>query len=152
MLFMGCSPEISSEAPQDMPDDFNFSLSYGTYGKQKIDTFNNTVVKDLVVDGTVEAELTLTEEEMKRIYDEMMDINIMGDLDLEEDEICRSEPPSLSQWTIEMNGKKKSFHYSTFCDYPEHISQLYQLQDLIESIIIEKPEYKALPKSNGFYE
>ena len=32
-----------------MPDDFNFSLTYGTYAKQKIDTFNNVVIKDLVI-------------------------------------------------------------------------------------------------------
>lgn len=71
-------------ANQKIPEDFNFSLTYGTYGNQKIDTFNNVVVKDLVEDGTIEASISLTKKEKQAIYGEMMKIDIMGELNLDE--------------------------------------------------------------------
>lgn len=151
-VITGCSNDTSVKPNSDMPDDFNFSLTYGTYGKQKIDTFNDIVVKDLVVDGTVEAKISLTEEEMNQIYQEMLNINIMGELDLNKDEECVTEPPSLSKWNIQIDGETKTFNYSTYCDLPKDGRKLLKLEDFIHSIIIEKDEYKKLPKVNGAYE
>ncbi len=54
---MGCSKDAPEDVVSEMPEDFNFRLTYGTYGKQKIDTFSNTVVKDLVEDGAIEANI-----------------------------------------------------------------------------------------------
>lgn len=59
----GCSKTVDQD---EVPVDFDFRLIYGTYGKEKIDTFNDTVVKDLVKDGTIEANITLTEQEMNK--------------------------------------------------------------------------------------
>jgi hypothetical protein len=64
-FIVGCSTENSVRPNGDMPDDINFSLTYGSYGKQKIDTFKDVVVKDLVEDGTIEANIALSDEEMK---------------------------------------------------------------------------------------
>ena len=148
LMFSG----FSKETTQDMPKDFNFSLTYGTYGKQKIDTFNDLVVKDLVKDGTVEAHVALTEDEMKQIYKKMHDLNIMGDLNLEDEEECDAEPPSPSRWNIQMNGQTKSFSYSTYCEHPNEVLELLKLEEMLHNIVLEKDEYKQLPKANGFYE
>ena len=40
--------------------------------------------------------LSLTEGEMKQIYHEMINLNVMGELDLVEDKECHVEPPSIS--------------------------------------------------------
>jgi hypothetical protein len=148
----GCSTEVSVKPNKDIPDDFNFSLTYGSYGKQKIDTFKDVVVKDLVEDGTIEASITLTEEEMKQIYNEMMKINVMGELDLDEEKECHSEPPRVSIWDIQMDGKTKSFNYQSYCDYPEDVLNLLKLEEYIHNIVSTKAEYKALPESRGAYE
>jgi hypothetical protein len=151
-LIMGCSNVVSVKPNQDMPEDFNFILNYGTYGKQKIDTFKDVVVKDLVEDGVFEANISLTEEEMKQIHHEMVKINVMGELDLEEDKDCHVEPPSISVWEIHMDGKTKLFSYQSYCDYPEDALKLLKLEEYIHNILALKKEYKELPESRGAYE
>lgn len=148
----GCSKAVDQD---EMPSDFDFKLVYGTYGKEKIDTFNDTVVKDLVEDGKIEANITLTEQEMEQIYKQMMSIDIMEIVVEEEDSEneCDVTPPSFTKWNIQMNGKTTSIYTKLYCDvYPEDILKLLKLADFIHNIVINKDEYKELPNSNGYYE
>ncbi|WP_396126141.1 hypothetical protein [Anaerobacillus sp. CMMVII] len=149
---VGCLQKPSDEVHTKVPTDFNFSLEYGTYGKQKIDTFNQIIVKDLVIDGTVEANIAFTVEEMKAIYERMVSINIMGNLDLEKEKECGVTPESYSSWTIEMNGESKKIFYKDYCEYPRDVLNLLRLEDYIHNLLTEKAEYKELPASNGYYE
>ncbi|GAA0335946.1 hypothetical protein GCM10008967_27940 [Bacillus carboniphilus] len=151
-LITACSNEASSGDNKGMPSDFNFSLKYSTYGKQVIDTFNDIVIKDLVLVGTVEAEIAFTDVEMKEIYNKMIAIDIMGELDLEKEKECGSEPESISNWTIQMNGETKSYSYKSYCNYPEDVLNLIKLEDFIHNLMANKEEYKKLPESNGGYE
>ncbi|MFZ3591137.1 hypothetical protein ACOI1C_18280 [Bacillus sp. DJP31] len=134
-----------------MPKDFNFSLTYGAYGKKKIDTFNDIIIKDLVEEGTIEASIVLTEEEMRSIYKEMMSIHIMDELDLDKDKECDAEPSSISVWKVQMDGETKSFYHKTYCDYPEDVKNLLKLENYIHGIIVGKEEYERLPEINGSY-
>lgn len=152
VITAGCSKDSSDKMEQDLPSDFNFRLIYGTYGKQEIDTFHDKVTKDLVADDTIEANIALTEQEMKQIYDKMISIDIMGELDLEKEKECLSQPESISSWTIQMNGITKSFYYKSYCDFPKDVLKLKKLEDDIHSIITNKEEYKKLPEANGYYE
>ncbi|QOR64783.1 hypothetical protein IM538_13040 [Cytobacillus suaedae] len=152
LVLIGCSKGSNVEMNPVMPEDFEFSLTYGTYGKQKIDTFNDLVIKDLVVDGVIEAKITLSNEDMNKIYEGMRSINIMAELDLKRENECMSEPPTFTEWTIQMNSETKTIHYQTYCEYPTDILKLIELQEYIHNIVIEKPEYKELPASNGYYE
>lgn len=93
----------------EVPEDFNFSLIYGTYGKQKVDTFEDIVVKDLVEDGTIEADISLSQNEMEQIYHEMLKMDIMAVTEEDLDETYVTEPPSFSEWTIHMNNTTNSF-------------------------------------------
>lgn len=138
--------------PQEMPNDFNFRVTYGTYGKNQVDTFNDTIVKDLVTDGTIEATIPLTESDMNEIYKQMIEMDIMGELVLEEDEDCMVEPPSYTEWTIQMDGETQHFSYEDFCDFPEDVTHLKAIQDSIHETVSQKDDYQALPDSNGFYE
>lgn len=159
-ILFGCSNEVQQEkssfnSGDKMPEDFNFSLSYGTYGKQKIDTFTNTVVKDLVLDGTIEANLELAKEDMKVIYNELIKINMMDDdFEIVKDEGCHEEPPSYTSWKIQMNGKIKNISYAgAYCNkVPEEILQLAQIKDYIHNLVAETHEYKQLPEPNSSYE
>ncbi|MEQ2528237.1 hypothetical protein WMO40_16240 [Bacillaceae bacterium CLA-AA-H227] len=146
IVIMGCSNKTSDVAPND----FNFSLSYGTYGKQKIDTFNDIVVKDLIEDGTMEVQISLSDDELKQIYEEMMKIDIMGDLDIEKSD-CISEPPHPTEWEIQMNGQRKTISYSDYCDYPKDVENLIELKDFIHQIVSSKDQYNKLPEARGGY-
>jgi hypothetical protein len=152
LLLVSTACEITNRMPEEMPKDFNFSLTYGSYGKKKIDTFYDLVIKDLVEDGTIEANISLTDEEMRQIYQEMLRMNIMGDLDIEENQNCHSEPPALSEWKVQVNGETKLISFKPFCDETADILKLIELEDFIHGMLIEKEEYKVLPEANGAYE
>jgi hypothetical protein len=138
--------------PNEVPKDFSFHLVYGTYGKKQIDTFHGTIVKDLIDDGTVEANISFTKQEMKEIYQRMMEIKVM-EIVLRDKQECVSEPPSLSIWNIKMNGIEKSIQYdSSYCDYPEDVLNLMKLEDFIHEMMAKKDTYKELPEPNGYYE
>ena len=151
MLLGGCSNEFD-HTHKEMPADFDFSLKYGVYGKEEINTFKDFIVKDLLEDGTVQASLILNEQDMNHIYNEMMTLNIMDELELKKEEGCDSEPPSLSVWEIHMNGETKKFSYQGYCETPPDVLKLYQLEEFIRKIMIQKEEYKKLPAVNGGYE
>src|SRR5690625_5495728 len=63
--------------PEQMPEDFGFSVQYGVGQKNEIDTFNGVVIKDLVEDGTAKADITFTDKEMSEIYEKMKAINVL---------------------------------------------------------------------------
>jgi hypothetical protein len=148
----GCSTEnLNETSHKEMPEDFNFTLSYGVMGKQKIDTFEDLVVKDLVEDGLIEANISFTDQEMNEIHSKMMEINIMGELDLNKDNSCSSEPEIISIWTIQMKGETKSFNYISFCDVSNDIESLRKLENFITNLMEQKDAYKKLPPSNGTY-
>ncbi|WP_404458264.1 hypothetical protein [Sutcliffiella horikoshii] len=146
------APILSDVSTPVMPTDFEFSLTYGTYGKQKVDTFHDMVIKDLVIYGTIEVEIPLTVEEKNLIYNEMLKLNIMGDWTIDRELQCAAEPSSFTSWHIQMNGETKEFSYGDFCEYPEDVRRLIDLEDFIHDLVAAKEEYQELPDSNGWYE
>lgn len=147
---VGCASSDSKEPIPPMPEDFNFKLNYGFQGLQEIDTFSDTVKKDLVLDGTIETSISLEQDEMETIYQHMMAMDIM-EVELEVDGSCRSEPEPVSRWKIVMNGETKSFHYTTLCPSNQLEKKFLQLERTIQEIVEEKPEYKELPPVRGGY-
>ena len=59
------------QLPERMPSDFNFSIAFGVEKRNEINTFNGTVTKDLISDGTKTIDLMFNEEEMKTIYEKI---------------------------------------------------------------------------------
>lgn len=144
----------STVYPKEMPDDFDFSVKYGVEGRQKIDTFTDAVVKDLVMDGVVDAAIALTNEEMRDIYSKMVALDMMGKLDFEDDEHaqCATEPEIRTEWIIHLNGDLNTIRYTTLCSNTPDSLVIMELQDYIHEIVAAKEEYKKLPESNGYYE
>lgn len=151
VLMLGaCS---STVYPKEMPDDFDFSVEYGVEGRQKVDTFTDTIVKDLVIDGLVETSIALTDVEMRDIYSKVVALDMMGQLDFEGDEKseCETEPEIRTEWMIHLNGDLNIVRYTTFCrDTPDSLA-ITELQDYIHELVAAKEEYKMLPESNGYY-
>ena len=138
--------------------EFNFSLNFGTYGKNNINTYEDTITKDLVSAGSHTVEYVLPEEAKKKIFDMMRmkdfmsfpeNLNIpiydghVKHLSLKvtiggEEHTVRWNVP----WDLEMAARERmTIYHQGFLDIVEYISiQVY-----------ESPEWKALPKSEGNY-
>ena len=75
----------------------------------------------------------------------------MGDLDLNKDNSCSSEPEIISVWTIQMNSETKGFNYNSVCDVSNDIDRLRELENFITNLMEQKDAYKKLPPANRAY-
>src|SRR5690625_336765 len=89
--------------PEQMPEDFGFSIQYGVGKKNEIDTFKGVVIKDLVENGTAKANITFSDKEMAEIYEKMKNINVLEEKNFTSK--CESEPYEETEWKIILNGE-----------------------------------------------
>ncbi|WP_188206864.1 hypothetical protein [Alkalibacillus aidingensis] len=140
--------------PEDVPDDFNFHVKFGIQSKNEINTFENTVTKDLIEDGTETTDITFTDEEITDIYEKMKDINIMENKQLEpKNPDCMQTPHTEDEWKIEMDGEIQTHAWSgEYCDPTKDAQQLKELRDDIFHLVKNKQAYQELPEPTGGYD
>lgn len=151
-FLIGCNS--SNKLQEKRPDDFNFVLKYGIQGKNQIDTFKSTYVKDMVSEDSKEINLKLSDEDMDEIYSIMKDINILEYPDVFKPKSETSSKPYEEFYLkVLVNGKEKVI------DWPEDNNsqsdeavKLRKLFKRIHEIISTKEEYKALPHAKDGYE
>lgn len=149
--------DSAASMPEDMPDDFDFSLQFGVGENNEINTFEGTVTKDLIADGTATTEITLTEEEMKAIYERMKEINVVETKEftpeLVNGTMCNIEPHEDDEWKIIINGETITHSVSgSYCDPTDDTEQLVKLRNYVFGIIRGKEAYQELPNTKGGYE
>jgi hypothetical protein len=136
-----------------MPEDFAFSVQYGIGSKNVIDSFNSVVIKDLIINGTAEAKITFTDEELVRIYEKMKTIKVLEPMDFVSDTSCSREPSGEDIWKIRINGIEKTIRWSgEYCELTEDAKQFDDLRNFVVDIVKEKDEFKKLPVPKGGYE
>ena len=143
--------------PKNIPSDFDFSIQFGVQKKNEINTFEGTVTKDLIADGTATTELILTEEEMKDIYEKMQEINIAETKEFTPEPIngtvCMQKPYEEDVWKIIIDDETITQLISgEYCEPTNDAKQLIELRNYVFNIIKSKGEYKSLPESKGGYE
>ncbi|GGP16067.1 hypothetical protein [Oceanobacillus neutriphilus] len=143
--------------PKDMPDDFGFSIQFGVGKNNVINTFEGTVTKDLITDGTATTEITLTEEEMKAIYERMIEINVVETKEFTPEPVngtmCNIEPHEDDDWKIIINGETITHSVSgAYCDPTDDTEQLIKLRNYVFGIVRGKEAYKELPDAKGGYD
>ncbi|QFF99032.1 hypothetical protein PB01_09450 [Psychrobacillus glaciei] len=143
--------------PEDMPNDFGFSIQFGMGKKNEINTFEGTVTKDLITDGITTAAVTFTDEEMNEIYEKMKELNIIETKKIIPEPIdgtnCIQEPHEEDEWKITINGETISHTVSgAYCEPTNDAKQLIELRNYVFSIIRSKEEYIELPESKGRYQ
>ncbi|MDF9840580.1 hypothetical protein M2105_001579 [Paenibacillus sp. PastF-1] len=145
---------VTGQMPETMPADFAFSVRFGITGKNEINTFNGTVTKDLVVKGTAQAELVLTDSEMADIYARLRTINIYRELKLEPDmKNCAKTPFGEEHWQIRLDGEERSFYWDEEnCEITADAEQLKELRSYIFELVKSKPAYLELPEAVGGYD
>ncbi len=139
--------------PVEMPSDFDFIVEFGVLKKNVITTYEDTVTKDLISDGTATTNLIFTTEEMESIYREMKDMNITETKNLVPKTNCAKEPFSEDNWEITINGEVITHAVSgKYCETTNDAKQLIELRNYVFSLVKNKEEYKKLPEAKGGYE
>lgn len=143
--------------PNDMPDDFGFSVSFGYGMKDEINSFNGTVTKDLIADGTVTVVLVLTDAEMLEVYKKMKEIGVTNPKQFTPKPIigesCEQEPYEEDVWKITFVGETIEHHISgKYCEPTEDAKQFYALRNFVFSKMKNKDEYIELPEASGGYD
>lgn len=160
-LINGISKNVTSSTtlhiPKDMPSDFDFSIQFGVQKRNEINTFDGTITKDLIANGTATTELILTEEEMQNVFKKMNEINIAETKEFVPKSIngivCVQEPHEEDEWKITINGETITHLISgEYCELTNDAKQLIELRNYVFKIIKSKSEYKSLPESKGGYE
>ncbi len=140
--------------PASMPSDFNFSVSYG-YGdmtKNVIDSYEDTVTKDLIMNGAATANIALSDDEMREIYAKMREIDIMAAKKLPKKNGCFRTPSNEESWKVTINRETTTFIWTDeYCDMTEDANRLSELRRFIQGIVEDKEAYKALPAAVGAY-
>ncbi|MDN3451699.1 hypothetical protein QMA09_15985 [Planococcus sp. APC 3906] len=159
IVLFACQPKGEEHSnkdgmPEEMPNDFNFSLQYGIQKKNEINTFEGKLTKDLIADGVATADLILTEDEMEEIYERMREIKITETKDFTpgpiNGEICTQEPHEEDEWHIVINGETLTHSISgSFCEPTDDAKQFIELRNEVVNEIKSKVAYKSLPEPRG---
>ena len=148
----GCS------APPPSPSNFNLIFKYGVGARNELNTFDGTYTKDMIMDPPITVNLSLSREELDRIYHKMIEINFFG----YPDEFSVSIPPGQSvgmvtpycsyYFRVEYNSKVKELWWEdNIINQDEKAEKLRELIKLIKDIIESKEEYKKLPSPSSGY-
>ena len=155
IFVVGCRQEKGS-LPEEIPADFAFQVRYG-FGdppKNEINTYDGTVTKDLIADGSVTTDISFTQEELLDIYKQMRDLDIMGSKKLSSKSNSSSKIPyQTDSWKVTLDGTTKSFEWTDrYVTLTADARQLWELRKWITMIVEEKEAYQALPDASGGYD
>jgi len=68
--------EVFGIIESKIPDNFNFNISFGFYGKNNINTYSNTFTKDLIEAGTEAIDFIIPPEKIREIYEAFLESKI----------------------------------------------------------------------------
>ena len=149
---VGCVVPPSSEAS------FNLIFKYGVMARNELDTFQGTYTKDMVMDPSITVNLALSEEELARIYQKMLEIDFFGYPDEFSVSVPSGEavgmvtPYSSYYFKVEYDSKIKELRWEDeIINKDEKADKLRELIKLIRDIIEAKEEYKKLPSPTSGY-
>lgn len=154
-LFVSKQPIIS---PPMTPDEFNLIFEYGVGAKNELNTFQGRYTKDMIVDTPITVNLSLSKEELDRIYQKMVEIGFFDYPDkfaisVPSGEIVGGVTPYHSYYfKVEYNSKIKELSWEDeITNKDERADRLRELIKLIIDVIESKEEYKKLPSPTGGY-
>jgi hypothetical protein len=151
-------PAGVTDSPAPVKSNFNFIFKYGIGARNELDTFKGTYIKDMIIDASITVKLSLSEEEMERIYQKMMEIDFFSYLDRFKLAIPAGEPTgivtpySTYYFKVEHDSQYKELWWGDEITNPdEKADKLRELITLIRNIIESKEEYKKLPEPRSGY-
>lgn len=139
--------------------DFNLIFRYGVGAKNVLNTFKGTYTRDMVGDPPITVRLCLSEEELDRIYQKMVEIDFFNYPDkfhvqVHLEGVVGEVPPySTYHFKVKYNNSeiKELVWADNIISENERADKLRELIKFIIEIIESKPEYKRLPEPRGAY-
>lgn len=156
----GCAAESKDEEAANstvmsanMPGDFDFKVVFGIQKNNEINTYEETVTKDLIAAGTATIDFTFSSEEMTDIYEKMKKVKITETKQFIPSSNCSMEPYSEDEWQITINGQTFSHTISEqYCALTADAKEMIELREYIFALVNSKEEFKLLPEAEGGYE
>lgn len=162
------SPESIAEAecdwsdtlPESRPSDFNFIFKYGYGGTNRnvLNTFNGTYTKDLGLDPSVTIDFILSDEDMDRIYQKMIETKFFCYpeefvIPVPEGELVSATSEYQGYYVrVECNHRIKVLQWrDNILNENDDARNLREVLSLIKSIIRSKDEYWELPSPSGIH-
>lgn len=153
---VGCN---ANSLPEEMPDDFSFSMTWGTFGYSSYDSKTGTLVKttDATNPDDYVTTYILSEEELKTIYNLIRDLNIES-YDDEFDSLAfnGSDPHLTLSLTVHTNSMDKTIKANEVASYnstntikgKKYLDTVKAIRDILEGT----DEWKALPDYEFYYD
>lgn len=151
---------LSSCSESPVEPETQFVQIYFKYNfKDELNTFDNSLQKDLVMDGVTKVKFWLTTEEQNRILEKAIAVNFFTMPDTftysndDSTRIVISPDPGLQILRIKYQLNDKTCIWMFPIDEKDiRFKQLIELEDLIRGIIQSKKEYQSLPAARGGYD
>ena len=134
------------------PTNFNFVLT-GYWGNC-IDTFHKTYTKDLILDGKVTIPLALSDSEMTRIWDKLIDIDFFSypDTLIPQKRTAEIQPYTHLTLLVQSGSITKNVYWTTkYANIGSKEKKLFELVHFIQHFVEINPQYSKLPPARGFY-
>lgn len=153
--FFGCnSTSTKNQLQSSIPKDFNFVFNYGINAKNQLDTIKGQYTKDMVKDPSITTDFKLSDEKMNTIYSEMKKINILsypGNFKPKSNALQTPFDTYLIKIIADGRENNISWKDENVSDAKDAV-QLRELFKKIQEIIINKDEFKKLPKPKSAYQ
>ncbi|MDQ1147673.1 hypothetical protein QE429_004500 [Bacillus sp. SORGH_AS 510] len=134
----------------DQQDLFEFELKYGVGMKNKINTKEQELIKDLQNGEEVGvSDFQFSKDEMNQIYKLMILSNYLEEKKLSTQ--CNKKPFESYELTVWINDAKRHFAWSE-CDKSKDGKQMSELVADIKAILKQNPVYQSFPEVKGSYE
>ncbi|MBK7103783.1 MAG: hypothetical protein IPH62_00665 [Ignavibacteriae bacterium] len=149
ILVISCNE--NSVQPEDQYVKILLKYNY----KDELNTYDNYLVKDLVLDGLKKVEFWFTTEEQQKIEKKIIETNFYSLPDTIFDNGPVEISPNFEQYLkIQINGQEKdiTWEYVLEENRIQEYESIIELSEFIKRIIESKPEYKSLPPKNGGYD
>ncbi|WHY78479.1 DUF4362 domain-containing protein [Neobacillus sp. WH10] len=126
----------------DQQDYFAFKLKYGVGLKNKIDTKNQEIIKDLKNGNTAAiSDFQFSKDEMNKIYKLMILSNYLGEKNLSKK--CNKQTYESYELNVWINGGERHFEW-TECDNSKDGKEMTQLVHDILEILKNNSTYQTL--------
>ncbi|OGO19021.1 MAG: hypothetical protein A2144_06855 [Chloroflexi bacterium RBG_16_50_9] len=137
---------------------FNLIFKYGIMAKNELDTFKGTYTKDMVQGPSIRTDLSLSRQEMDRIYQKMVEIDFFNYPDRFSVSVPPGELISLVTphpgyyFKVEYASRVKELWWEDdVTNQNEKADRLRELIKLIRDIVESREEYQKLPPPRGGY-
>lgn len=148
------APEVpETKTPMVASAPFNVVFKWGSGAKNELNTYNSSITKDLVINGTVTTTLVLSKEELDGLQQKIIEMNLFDYPDSFPDSTIRRMTPQGDYYIEVQNGNvTKQVSWNSNSEVPSSMQEdLDTLREYITTLVKQTPEYQALPEAVGAY-